>query len=135
MPTRPIACPYDFEAAILRALEGAGMKQDVAAALMGISSAQFSNQIRRRGGYLSLPRFFMLANDPDGLRVLQLFWEEVAGLIGLADYQVALQLQRFAVHFTDVMNRLQPLSAVEMRMVSAELRALDVVAKRRAVNE
>lgn len=107
---------FDLEAEFSAAYRRAGVKHDVCAALMGISSQQLSQQLAKRG-HLSLRRVLLLATDRDGKRVLQEFWPRVADAIGLEESgSVAQQLKTFMAEFPKLIDKFQT------QMVRAELR-------------
>jgi hypothetical protein len=109
---------FDLEAAVVRCREHAGLKHDALAALMGISSPQLSQQIARRGGYLSLPRLLSVATDVDGRIFLQLLWAEIAEYLGIEDRDaVALQLAAFRERFQLLLDK------VQVRMLRVDLPA------------
>ncbi len=107
---------FALEAAVVRCRIAAGLKHEVLAVLMGISSQQLSQQLARRGGYLSLPRVLSVAKDPDGRRFLRLLWTEVADFIGIEDHDaVALQLAELRGRVATVLDK------VQIRMLRVEL--------------
>ena len=112
---RPILLDYDLEGAVVRARERAGLKHEALAALMGISASQLSQQIGRRGGYLSLPRLLSVATDDDGRAFLRYLWADVGAFLGLDPSAAALQLQLFAERFQLLIDR------VQVRMLSAQI--------------
>lgn len=112
------------KAALVRRLADVGLKQEVLAKLMGISPSQLSAQLQP-GGHLSITRVLLAADDDDGLRFLQLFWNDIAEHLGLENTDaIAAELKRFQGRLAWVVDKIQ------VRMAKADLR--DVVKKRTA---
>lgn len=123
------------KAALVRRLADVGLKQEVLAKLMGISPSQLSAQLQP-GGHLSITRVLLAADDDDGLRFLQLFWNDIAEHLGLENTDaIAAELKRFQGRLAWVVDKIQARLGREehrdtMRMAKAGLR--DAVKKRTA---
>jgi hypothetical protein len=108
---------FDLAAAVVAARQRAGLKHEVLALLMGITSQQLSHQLAARS-HLSLGRLLMAASDPDGRRFLIYLWAEIAEFLQIESRDaVALQLRDLTNEFHGLVAKLS-----KRQMVKVELR-------------
>ena len=108
---------FPWAAALDRARDVAGLKDENVAAIMQMSRVQYSQQ-KHGHGHLSMQRLSLLAEDREGFVMLRAFMAEWAAYHGLTDLELAGEWLRSAIH-----------SYTRLRMAKAGIRPQGRIAK------